>query len=114
MWRANGAGEILLSDCNSTSSGFELGLGSWYFQPDGNWHSISQHIHMNTPGVADGTATVSYDGVQVATFAGLMYRCGGDTIGVDSLMFSTFFGGKGLAWSTPVDTWIDFTGFATS
>jgi hypothetical protein len=110
MWRAGGAGEVLLSDATTTGYGSDLGLGSWTFQADGNWHTISQHIHLNTPGLADGYIDVNYNGVLVAHLTGITFRTD-TTTRIDSLMFSSFFGGHDSTWAPTADQHIDFAGF---
>ena len=110
MWRAGGAGEVLLSDATTTGYGSDLGLGKWYFPADGRWHSIGQHVHLNTPGAADGYIDVTFDGVLVAHLTGITFRTSSATE-IDSLMFSTFFGGHDSSWASPVTQHIDFANF---
>ena len=112
MWRAGGEGEVLLSDATTTGYGTDLGRGTgdWSFQADGLWHTISQHVHMNTPGAADGYVDVSYDGVAVAHFTGITFRTTSATR-IDSLMFCTFYGGHDSTWAPTVDQHFDFAAF---
>ncbi len=110
MWRTGGAGEVLLSDATTTGYGSDLGLGSWHFQADGQWHVISQHIHLNTPGVANGTIDVTYNGITVAHLTGITFRTS-LTTRIDSLMFSTFFGGHDSTWAPSSPQRIDFATF---
>ena len=110
MWRAGGAGEVLLSDATTTGYGSDLGLGSWHFQADSQWHVLSEHVHMNTPGRSDGTIDVTYNGAAVAHFGGLTFRTA-TTTHIDSLMFSTFFGGHDSTWAPAAPQRIDFAIF---
>jgi hypothetical protein len=110
MWRAGGSGEVLLSDATTTGYGTDLGLGAWTFQADGKWHTLSQHIHLNTPGQADGNIDVRYDGTQVAHLTGITFRTDAATL-IDSLMFCTFYGGHDSSWAPTVDEHIDFASF---
>jgi hypothetical protein len=110
MWRANGAGEVLLSDATTTGYGADLGLGSWHFQADGQWHTISQHLHMNTPGHADGYIDVTYNGGLVAHLTGITFRTDANTH-IDSLMFCTFFGGHDATWAPATTQRADFAAF---
>src|ERR1700730_4471493 len=110
MWRANGAGEVLLSDATTTGYGTDLGRGNWTFLADGHWHTLSQTIHLNTPGQADGTIDVVYNGVQVGHFTGITFRTDASTR-IDSLMFTTFFGGHDSTWAPTADMSIDFASF---
>ncbi len=116
MWRAGGVAEVLLSDATTTGYGTDLfrSSGDWSWQADGQWHTISQTVTLNTPGVADGTITVSYDGRQVAQATGITFRAAGDTDEIDSLMFTTFFGGHGPSWAPSSTQEIDFAGFTVS
>lgn len=111
MWRSGGQGEVLLSDATTTGYGTDLGLGSWSFSADGQWHTLSQTVTMNTPGQADGSIVVHYDGGQVADFTGITFRAAGDTDSIDSLMFSTFYGGHDSSWAPSAMMYIDFRGF---
>ncbi len=112
MWRAGGAGEVLLSAATTTGFGSDLGLGDWHFQADGGWHTLTEKVTMNTPGQPDGSIEVGYDGSRVATLTGLVLRASGDTEEIDSLIFSTFFGGSGSSWAPTAAQHIDFRGFA--
>jgi hypothetical protein len=110
MWRASGAGEVLLSDATTTGYGTDLGRGSWAFLADGRWHSLSQHIHLNTPGLADGFVDVQYGGISVGHFTGITFRTD-LTTRIDSLMFSTFYGGSDSTWAPTANEHIDFASF---
>lgn len=110
MWRSGGAGEVLLSDATTTGYGSDLGKGLWYFKADGAWHTISQRIHLNTPGAADGYIDVTYDGALVAYLTGITFRTSATTV-IDSLMFSTFFGGHDSTWAPTTTQHIDFAAF---
>jgi hypothetical protein len=112
MWRANGVGEVLLSDAVTTGYGTDLGRGtSFTFTADGNWHAIVEHIHLNTPGLADGYVDLTYDGT-LYHFGGLEIRT--DNTQIDALMFSTFYGGHDSSWAPTVDEHIDFMSFGCS
>ena len=112
MWRSGGQGEVLLSDATTTGFGTDLGRGAWTFAADGQWHTISQTVTMNTPGTADGSVVVHYDGAQVANFTGITFRAAGDTDAIDSLMFCTFYGGSDSSWAPSATTYADFRGFS--
>ena len=110
MWRSGGAGEVLLSDATTTGYGTDLGLGSWHFQADGRWHALSEHVHMNTLGQANGWIDVTYNGALVAHFTGITFRTDTATH-IDSLIFSTFFGGHDSTWAPTTAQRIDFAAF---
>jgi hypothetical protein len=110
MWRTAGAGEAYVYSATTIGYGDSLGRGNWYWPADGQWHSVSQHVHLNTPGVADGTIDVSIDGVHVSHDAGIEFRIDA-TVHIDSLMFSTFYGGHDSTWAPTADQHIDFASF---
>jgi len=114
MWRTGGAGEVLLSDATTSGYGSDLGLGDWHFAADGQWHTLTEHVHLNTAGEADGYIDVTYDGMTVAQLTGITFRAAGDTDQIDSLMFSTFFGGHDSSWAPPTTTTIDFAKFSVT
>jgi hypothetical protein len=109
MWRAGGVGEVLLSDAVTTGYGTDLGRGtSFTFAADGRWHSIKEHVHLNTPGQPDGYIDLTYDGT-LYHFGGLVIRT--DSTHIDSLIFSTFFGGHDSTWAPTSAQRIDFSSF---
>lgn len=112
MWRGGAAGEQYAYILPAKEYGTELGLGSWHFAA-GDWHRVVQQITLNTPGAADGGSRVWYDadpaGGPTFEAEGLTYRL--DDTPADTLFFSTFFGGHGPEWTTPVDTYVDFAEF---
>jgi hypothetical protein len=105
MWRPGGAGAVLLD--NET----HVLRGNWFFSADGRWHTLSETVNMNTPGQPNGVLTVTYDGVQVGQITNAEYRDSGDTDGVDSMFFSSFFGGGCV---TPTTQSVDFADFAVT
>jgi hypothetical protein len=112
MWRAGGAGEVYAYLPTSDEHGTSLGRGAWHFSP-GPWHELQQEVVLNDVGRRNGRITVRFDGVQVLDERGLYFRST-PTLRIDGVMFSTFFGGDDLRWATPVDTYVDFAGFAVT
>lgn len=112
MWRAKGDGEVYAYLPTSEHFGASLGRGKWQFVP-GKWHCIEQHVVLNSPGARDGSVTVWLDGRQVFQQKNLLYRTV-DTLQIEGIFFSTFFGGSDDRWATPRDTHIDFANFALS
>lgn len=110
MWRKNGAGEIYAYTPASVGHGTSLGRGNWRFIP-GTWHAIEQEVVLNTPGKADGRVRVWFDEKPVLDQKGLTFRTV-DTLKIEGILFSTFFGGDDTSWATPKDTNADFAGFA--
>ena len=110
MWRRNGDGEVYAYIPNSKDYGTSIGRGNWRFQP-GIWHHIEQEIKLNSSGKANGRIKVWLDGVQVLDQEGITFRYV-DSLKIDGIFFSTFFGGGDSSWATPKDTHIDFAEFS--
>jgi hypothetical protein len=113
MWRTSGAGEVLINDATTTGDGTSLGRGNWSWLADGGWHTVTERVHMNTPGVANGTIDVTIDGAHVSHDAGITFRVN-NSVHIDSLMFSTFFGGHDSSWAPSSLQHIDFSSFSIS
>ncbi len=111
MWRRNGDGEVYAYLPTSKNYGTSIGRGNWRFQP-GIWHHLEQEIKLNSPGKANGRIKVWLDGVQVLDTEGITFRYV-DSLKIDGIFFSTFFGGGDSSWATPKDTHIDFAEFST-
>lgn len=112
MWRRGGAGEVYAYLPSSVGYGTSLGRGSWSFTP-GRWTSIEQAVQLNTPGRSDGSVTVWLDGRQVFQQTAITYRTT-DSLKIDGVFFSTFFGGGDPSWASPTDQHTDFAAFALS
>ncbi len=110
MWRAGGDGEVYAYLPTSVDHGTSLARGAWRFKP-GGWHLLEQAVDLNTPGKKDGRVRVWVDEKPVADEKGLLFRTT-ETLKIEGIMFSTFFGGHDAAWATPKDTHADFAGFA--
>lgn len=74
---------------------------------DGAWHIVQQHVRMNDAGRANGLMQVSIDGTVYLDRNDLRYR-DDNTMGVDTLLFSNFFGGHDPSWASPADQRIYF------
>ncbi|USN58569.1 MAG: hypothetical protein H6767_00100 [Candidatus Peribacteria bacterium] len=61
-------------------------------------------------GKEDGLLVVYVDGQEVYRNESMVYRETDDLV-VDSVLFSTFFGGSDPTWATPVDTKTYFKNF---
>lgn len=112
MWRRAGAGEVYAYLPSSVAHGTSLGRGSWTFTP-GQWLCIEQAVQLNTPGQSDGAVTVWVDGKQMFQQADIAYRST-DTLKIDGVFFSTFFGGGDPTWASPTDQHTDFAAFAVA
>jgi hypothetical protein len=112
MWRRDGAGEVYAYLATSDGEGTSLGRGQWSFTP-GRWHLLEQEVVLNQPGSDDGHVRVWLDEELVLQEEGLRYRSV-DTLGIEGVFFSTFFGGGDPSWATPQDTYLDLAGLAVS
>jgi hypothetical protein len=69
----------------------------------GQWHHVVFQVSLNSPGRADGFASVLIDGERVITTENVLFRgSGGAGTSIRKFMFSTFHGGSNPEW-TPVD-----------
>jgi hypothetical protein len=110
MWRRDGAGEVYAYLATSRDEGTSLGRGAWRFRP-GDWHLVEQEVDLNHPDRSDGRVKVWLDGEQVLDQTGLRFRTV-DSLRIEGVFFSTFFGGSDGSWATPRDTFVDFAAFA--
>jgi len=74
----------------------------------GIWHTVEHRIVMNTPGTADGVLQAWFDGELVLDDSARLWRLTGATFGIDSLSFSTFFGGGDASWAPAAAQVADF------
>ncbi|MEH0576250.1 hypothetical protein QBA54_17550 [Streptomyces sp. B21-108] len=112
MWRAHGAAEVYAYLPTSVAHGTSLGRGSWAW-PVGRWVCVEQAVRLNRPGRLDGNVTVHVDGRQVLSQGGLEFRTS-ERLGIDGVLFSTFFGGSDPSWATVRAQYADFAAFAVS
>jgi hypothetical protein len=110
MWRSGGRGEVYAYLPSSQSHGTSFGRGNWTFTPD-PWHEIEQAVDLNIPGNSDGRIRVWFDRKLVLEQTGVVFRTT-DSLKLEGLFFSTFFGGGDASWATPVSTHVDFADFA--
>lgn len=104
MWREQGEGELY-----PYVVGFEgksVGRGFWRY-PVGQWITLEQEVVLNDPEQENGIARVWVDGEPVLEQQNIVFRTTPE-ITIDGLMFSTFFGGTGEGWRTPLDQFVDF------
>ena len=109
MWRAKGVGEVYTYMPSSKNHGSSLGRGDWRFET-GVWHEIVQRVKLNTIGKEDGVVEVYLDGNLVHKSDDLVFRTV-DTLKIDGLFFSTFFGGSDPSWASKVDVYTDYADF---
>ncbi|WP_254012077.1 polysaccharide lyase [Limnofasciculus baicalensis] len=112
MWRKNGDGEVYAYLPTSTEYGTSIGRGNWRFQP-GVWYKIEQEVTLNQPGKADGRVRVWLDNRLVLEQGGLTFRTV-NTLKIEGIFFSTFFGGEDTTWAPSKDVSADFADFKVS
>ena len=81
--------------------------------PAGEWHKISEQVTLNAPGQRDGVVRVWLDDRLALEKAGLRLRKKAE-VKIDTLYFSTFYGGAEPDWAPPKDEVIAFDGFRVS
>ena len=80
----------------------------------GLWHQVVHHLRTNTPGQADGALEAWLDGSLALARGDLAYRGEGQSWNIDTLYFSTFFGGSDASWAPSTEQTIDFDDFVVS
>ncbi|MEV6231411.1 polysaccharide lyase [Saccharopolyspora shandongensis] len=86
--------------------GKDVGLGSWVWQADGQWHTVEQSVDRNS-----GTIAIRYDGQEVLREQGIQDVAG---IPFSGIFFSTFFGGHDTSWGPSRDVHAQFRDFQVS
>ena len=109
MWRAQGALEAY-AYVASLAPGSSIGRGSASLVP-GRWTAIDLAIALNDPQQSNGSLKLGVDGRTAIERHDLRYRSSG-AIGIDGLMFSSFFGGDDPSWASPADQSIEFRAFS--
>ena len=115
MWRRAGRGEVyayLAGQPNGQPNGQPSGQASGKYGQSigrgtiqfvrGKWHRLEQDVVLNHIGTADGILRVWVDGALVIERRDIPYRRE-PSIGIEGLMFSTFFGGHDATWASPRD-----------
>ena len=112
MWRRNGDGEVYAYLPTSKKYGTSIGRGNWQFIP-GKWQHLEQEVKLNQPGSNNGRLKVWLDGKKVLDESGITFRTT-ETLKIEGIFFSTFFGGGDVSWATPKDVFVDFANFSVS
>ncbi|KAL9711869.1 hypothetical protein Ac2012v2_004942 [Leucoagaricus gongylophorus] len=113
MWRKFAEGEVYayvptpndLCDakdviCNS-DFGTSFSRGSFGFL-SGRWLRLSMLVQLNNPpSIANGQVQLYYNDHLAMSKTGLQFRAI-DSLSINGLFFSTFFGGSDSSWETPV------------
>ncbi|OZJ06433.1 hypothetical protein BZG36_00553 [Bifiguratus adelaidae] len=128
MWRANGQGETYLyvprdqqdaellsmppKTVADTVYGISLARGAWYFK-QGDWTRMGIYVKMNDVGQKNGLLKVWCDDVLVTTFDRMVWRTS-EELGVDGIMFDTFFGGSHPGFEAQEDSYTYFKDLVVS
>lgn len=115
MWRTGGdAVQYMYFPDKQNACGddylYETGNGAVKFQP-GSWHTVEHRIVMNTPGTSDGIVEAWFDGKLALSDKSFLLRLADGTYGIDTLYFSTFFGGGDSSWAPSAPQIADFDEF---
>lgn len=118
MWRTGGAAVQYMyfpakksacgDDYHYTSGGADLS-----FKP-GTWHKVEHRLVMNKPGEQDGVLQAWFDGKPALDEPAFLFRLAGASYGIDTLYFSTFFGGGDQSWAPTSAQIADFDDFIVS
>ena len=85
---------------------YEAGGNARAFEP-GQWHTVEHRVRMNTVGNQDGVLEGWVDGELSLSDDGRLWRSD-DSFAIDTLYFSTFFGGSDNSWAPASAQTIDF------
>lgn len=112
MWRTGGAAVQYMyfpekvENCGD-DYGYAPGGQSAEFQP-GTWHTVEHRLAMNTPGARDGVLQAWFDGQLALDHPDFLFRPAGGSFRIDTLYFSTFFGGSDQTWAPTTAQIVDF------
>lgn len=118
MWRAGGHAVQYLyfpgkvNDCGDDYD-YQVSGEDALFVPN-VWHTVEHRIRMNTPGEANGIMQAWFDGELALDNQSFIWRNAGHTWSIDTLYFSTFFGGSDETWAPSTDQTIDYDDFMIS
>jgi hypothetical protein len=112
MWRSDGEGEVYAYLPTSREHGTSIGRGSWSFRPN-TWYHLEQEVTLNHPGEANGRLRVWVDNQIIFDRSDLTFRSV-ETLQIEGILFSTFFGGGDRTWATPHDVYADFADFTVT
>ncbi len=103
MWREGGSFKLYLYAVGATGQYFDLGASL----QKNKWHTIRQHVKMNSIGSSNGTIRTWLDGKLIKTIGGLEFTKTKALL-CDKFFFSTFFGGGTGNWAPNADVHTSF------
>lgn len=104
-------------DQDKTETCGREGTESWFSGPmiqANQWYTITQHVKINTPGVADGTIENWVDGVKQNSKTDFNFRDAGQTWAINQFIFHSYFGGNEQKWAHTQDEHIYYKYFIVS
>jgi hypothetical protein len=111
MWRRKAEGELYLYYPDMKQShGDSIGRGSFVCDTEGGWHTIRQEVKLNDVGKSNGLIKVWYDGEMVIEATDLRLRTK-DSVLIEGIMHTIFFGGGDRSWAATRDEWVDTRNF---
>jgi len=110
VWRSGWILDTVISSYASISKYWDYTNQKYFTLEAGKTYKLEQYIQLNTPGKNDGIIQIKVNGKEVYKNTQAALR-NSDSIHIDSILFSTFFGGWDDSWATPVDTSILFDNF---
>lgn len=113
MWTSGGNLSLYLYHVDMPGKwGNNLPLGCARITP-GKWYRLTQHIKVNSNNNRDALLEVWLDNKLVLSDARIRLKLGDKGL-IDSVFFSTFFGGNGKEWAPSRDGYIYFDNFNVS
>lgn len=112
MWRENGLGELYAYIPKSEQWGTPIANGKFSFKK-GQWHKLQHQIVLNEPGTSNGKIKIWLDDTLVHSEKNLVFRST-DSLKINGIFFSTFFGGNDTTWSSSRDNYILFDNLCLS
>ncbi len=112
MWRVNGdAVQYLyaprkISPCGDDYHYTKGGVNQRFIP--GKWQTVEHRLVMNTPGENNGIMQAWLDGELVLDVKDFLFRETGSSFAIDTLYFSTFFGGGDAEWAPQTPQVTDF------
>ncbi len=112
MWRVDGdAVQYLYAPQKISACGddyhYTKGGANQRFTP-GKWQTVEHRLVMNTSGENNGVMQAWLDGELVLDVKDFLFRESGSTFAIDTLYFSTFFGGGDASWAPQASKITDF------
>lgn len=112
-WKANGLGAVYAYLPTSKGIGTTFNFTESKRFERNRWQRVVVKLKLNQPGHSDGSINVNLSDTEVGSINNVQFRSS-NTLTIDGLLFSTFFGGNTPEFSSPNDTSIIFRDFRYS